>query len=66
MCIRDSYLKVDTEGHETDIFESYDWSVLPTLIKLEHFHVDDLHIKRLLEKRGYIVYTENRDIYAIR
>ena len=60
------YLKVDTEGHETDIFESYDWSVLPTLIKLEHFHINDIKMKSLLEKRGYIVYTEDRDIYAIR
>ena len=60
------YLKVDTEGHETDIFESYDWSVHPTLIKLEHFHIDDLNMKRILESQGYIVYTEGRDIYAIR
>ena len=60
------YLKVDTEGHETDIFESYDWSVKPTFIKLEHWHIDDKRMKRLLEKEGYIVYTEGRDIYAVR
>ena len=59
------YLKVDTEGHETDIFESYDWSVKPTFIKLEHWHIDDKRMKRLLEKEGYIVYTEGRDIYAV-
>ena len=60
------YLKVDTEGHETDIFESYDWSIYPTFIKLEHFHIDDLRMKKLLEEKGYIVYTEGRDIYAVR
>ncbi len=60
------YLKVDTEGHETDIFESYDWSVHPTFIKLEHWHIDDKRMKRLLEKEGYIVYTEGRDMYAVR
>ena len=60
------YLKVDTEGHETDIFEAYDWSVLPTMIKLEHFHIDDVRMKQLLEKQGYIVYTEDRDMYAVR
>ena len=60
------FLKVDTEGHETDIFEAYDWSVLPTMIKLEHHHIDDVKMKSLLEKQGYIVYTEQRDIYAVR
>ena len=60
------YLKVDTEGHETDIFEAYDWSIYPTFIKLEHFHIDDLNMRRILEKEGYIVYTEGRDMYAVR
>ena len=60
------YLKVDTEGHETDIFQAYDWSVYPTFIKLEHFHINDIKMKSLLEKHGYIVYTENRDMYAVR
>jgi len=60
------FLKVDTEGHETDIFEAYDWSVYPTMIKLEHWHIDDRKMKHLLEKQGYIVYTEERDMYAVR
>tara|TARA_B100001989_G_scaffold33242_1_gene19731 strand:- start:4 stop:552 length:549 start_codon:yes stop_codon:yes gene_type:complete len=60
------FLKVDTEGHETDIFDAYNWCVRPTMIKLEHYHIDDLHMKELLENQGYIVYREQRDIYAIR
>ena len=60
------YLKVDTEGHETDIFEAYDWSIKPTFIKLEHSHIDDTKMRTLLEKQGYLCYTENYDIYAIR
>ena len=60
------YLKLDTEGHEMDIFEAYDWRVLPTFIKLEHHHIDDLRMKKMLEERGYMVYTEGRDIYAVR
>lgn len=60
------YLKVDTEGHEMDIFESYDWSVKPTFIKLEHLHIDDIKMKNLLESQGYICYTERRDMYAVR
>ena len=60
------FLKVDTEGHETDIFEAYDWSIHPTLIKLEHFHIDDKNLRNILTQQGYIVYTEGRDIYAVR
>ena len=60
------YLKVDTEGHETDIFGAYDWSVKPTFIKLEHSHIDDVKMKNLLEKQGYMCYTESNDMYAIR
>ena len=63
---RIDYLKVDTEGHEMDIFSAYDWRVLPTLIKLEHHHIDDLRMKKMLEEKGYIVYTEGKDIYAVR
>jgi FkbM family methyltransferase len=60
------YLKVDVEGHETDIFEAYDWSVLPTYIKMEHVHIDDIKMKDILEEQGYIVSLERRDLYAIR
>ena len=63
---RIDYLKLDTEGHEMDIFSAYDWRVLPTFIKLEHHHIDDIKMKKMLEERGYIVYTEGRDIYAVR
>lgn len=59
------YLKLDVEGHETNIIESYSWSIKPTFIKLEHWHIDDKNMKRMLESQGYVVYTEDRDIYAI-
>lgn len=63
---RIDYLKLDTEGHEATILNAYSWSVLPTFIKLEHFHIDDLAMKALLESKGYLVYTEAQDMYAIR
>ena len=50
------FLKVDVEGHETDIFEAYDWSVKPTFMKVEHAHVDDVKLKKTFEDQGYIVY----------
>ena len=60
------YLKIDVEGHETDIIEAYSWRVKPTVIKLEHLHIDDINMKRILEEQGYIVYVEQNDIYAVR
>jgi FkbM family methyltransferase len=58
-------LKVDTEGHEMDIFEAYDWSVKPTFMKVEHLHVDDVKLKKIFEDQGYIVYTEENDLYCV-
>ena len=60
------YLKLDVEGHETDIIQAYDWSVLPTYIKMEHMHIDDINMKNILEEQGYIVSVERQELYAIR
>ena len=60
------YLKVDTEGHEMDIFEAYDWSVKPTFMKIEHIHIDDEKLSKILQEQGYITYREKRDMYAVR
>ena len=60
------YLKIDTEGHEINILDSYSWNILPSFIKIEHAHIDDVYAKSLLEARGYVVYTEASDMYAIR
>ena len=60
------YLKIDTEGHEMNILDSYSWNILPSFIKIEHAHIDDVYAKSLLEARGYVVYTEASDMYAIR
>jgi len=59
------YLKLDTEGHELTILQNYSWRVKPTFIKLEHAHIDDLAMRALLESQGYMVYTEDQDMYAI-
>lgn len=59
------YLKLDTEGHELTILKAYSWKIKPTFIKLEHKHVDDIAVRKILEAQGYTVYTEKDDIYAI-
>ena len=60
------YLKLDVEGHETNILDAYSWSIFPTFIKLEHAHIDDIYARELLESHGYLVYVESDDIYAIK
>ena len=60
------YLKIDAEGHEMNIIDAYSWDIKPTFIKLEHMHIDDIYMATLLQDKDYIVYTEQRDIYAIR
>ena len=60
------YLKVDTEGHEMDIFEAYDWSVKPTFMKIEHYHINDIKLSEMFQEQGYITYTERGDMYCVR
>lgn len=58
-------LKVDAEGHENNIFLNYSFRVKPTMIKVEHKHVDDTVLARKLQSNGYLVWTEKDDIYGI-
>jgi len=59
------FMKVDVEGHELNIFRNYSFRVKPNFIKVEHKHVDDIELKSILEDKGYIVWTEPDDIYAV-
>tara|TARA_Y100000114_G_scaffold145033_1_gene154245 strand:- start:241 stop:828 length:588 start_codon:yes stop_codon:yes gene_type:complete len=59
------YLKIDVEGHEMNILDAYSWSIKPSIIKMEHAHIDDIYAKTLLETLGYIVYVEHSDMYAL-
>lgn len=59
------FLKLDIEGHEADVLYAYSWKIKPSLIKLEHSHIDDVKMRTFLESMGYMVYVEPRDIYAI-
>ena len=59
------YLKVDTEGHELNIFRGYSWKVKPTFLKIEKKHIDQTILVSILEENGYKVYLETEDLYAI-
>jgi len=60
-----TYLKVDTEGHELNILESYSWNIKPLMIKVEHSHIDHIYTREFLESKGYLVYTEATNLYGI-
>lgn len=59
------FMKVDVEGHEINVFMNYSFDVKPSIIKVEHKHVDDNVLRRKLETNGYIVWTEKDDLYAV-
>ena len=58
-------LKIDVEGHELMILESYDWCIKPKLLKIEHKFVDYNRLVNLLYKNGYFVWSEQDDVYAL-
>lgn len=61
-----NYLKIDVEGHEMNILDAYSWDIKPDFIKMEHSHIDDVYAANLLKDKGYVVYIEHSDLYAIR
>lgn len=60
------FLKMDIEGHEADVIDDYSWAIKPRLIKMEHKHIDDQRMRKILEGQGYMVWVESEDLYAIR
>lgn len=62
---RIDFMKVDAEGHENNIFLNYSFRVKPTMVKVEHKHIDDKVLSHKLKSNGYLVWTEKDDIYAI-
>lgn len=60
-----TYLKIDTEGHELNILESYSWNIKPLIIKVEHSHINDIYAREFLESKGYLVYTEATNLYGV-
>ena len=64
------YIKIDIEGRDFEIIQDYSFKVKPRLIKMEYKFLKDRGfgdeiVKSFLEKKGYIVYFEKADLYAI-
>ena len=69
------FMKVDVEGSENVIFESYSWEVKPSMIKLESRHWSDFGeyygfdykglMFNMLREHGYLIWEEENDTYAI-
>jgi hypothetical protein len=58
-------LKVDVEGHEMNIFGDYSWNLKPSLVKVEHSHIDEKPLVEILSREGYLVWVERNDIYGV-
>ena len=60
------FLKIDTEGHEINILNGFNFSrVRPKFIKIEHRLTDDQRIMERLRLEGYLAWVEENDIYAV-
>ena len=63
------FLKVDVEGYDFEVLKSFPWELTnlkPNFIKVEHMHIKNSdEMKDFLIKKGYHVYVERNDFYAI-
>lgn len=63
------FMKVDIEGSECNIFNSYSWKVVPSVLKLESRHWSESDIftmNTMLEENGYLTWKESNDWYSVR
>lgn len=63
------FLKIDTEGYDFEILKMFPWEISdlnPNLIKVECKHLNSKEMKEFLNIKGYHVFIETEDIYAIK
>ena len=64
------YMQIDAEGHELYILENYDFRICPTMIKIEHAHMEanfrePEDIVKILKHHKYMTFMEEKDVYGI-
>jgi len=61
------YLKIDVEGLEKDILNSYSFAIKPTFIKCEHIHWKEKkeEVFEKLKNLGYLIEEAPSDFFAI-
>ncbi len=64
------YLKIDIEGMEHAVLNSYSWSIKPKMLKVEWCHWPSIGISveeyiKTLENMGYEVKVEEKDLVAV-
>ena len=63
------FLKIDTEGYDFEVLKMFPWEkaeLNPSLIKVECKHLNSKEMKEFLNIKGYHVFIETEDIYAIK
>lgn len=60
-------LRICTEGHDLKILQSIDLEgpLRPKVIKIQHFHCNDVEMRDLLHASGYFIFVEQYDMYAV-
>ena len=59
---------MDVEGFEKKILESFDWTIKPAVLNVEirHWTNEERSLwKRELEEKGYVVFMDGPDLFAM-
>ncbi len=59
------FLRIDAEGSELAILRPYTWSLRPAWLKAEHCNLLGDTLAELLTARGFHVWREYQDLYAV-
>lgn len=57
-------LKIDVEGHEIEVIEGYNWSVLPKIVMVEHKFILKQYVLDKLTSLGYNCMSDSEDVFA--